>query len=43
LIGSKRSITYRSEKTEAAARVVPWLIAVMAFDTIGVVSHRMAC
>ncbi len=27
----KRSITYRSEKTEAAARVVPWLIAVMAW------------
>ena len=27
----KRSITYRSEMTEAAARVVPWLIAVMAW------------
>ncbi|MDP2418526.1 MAG: inorganic phosphate transporter [Hydrogenophaga sp.] len=31
----KRSITYRIEKTEAAARMVPWLIAVMvwAFGT----------
>jgi inorganic phosphate transporter, PiT family len=31
----KRSITYRAEKTEAAARMVPWLIAVMvwAFGT----------
>ena len=27
----KRSITYRNEMTEAAARVVPWLIAVMAW------------
>ena len=27
----KRSITYRSEMTQAAARVVPWLIAVMAW------------
>lgn len=27
----KRSITYRSEKTEAAARAVPWLIALMAW------------
>jgi PiT family inorganic phosphate transporter len=27
----KRSITYRSEMMEAAARVVPWLIAVMAW------------
>jgi PiT family inorganic phosphate transporter len=27
----KRSITYRSEMTGAAARVVPWLIAVMAW------------
>uniref|UniRef100_UPI00356375A8 inorganic phosphate transporter n=1 Tax=Hydrogenophaga sp. TaxID=1904254 RepID=UPI00356375A8 len=27
----KRSITYRNEKTEAASRVVPWLIAVMAW------------
>ena len=27
----KRSITYRSEMTEAGARVVPWLIAVMAW------------
>jgi PiT family inorganic phosphate transporter len=31
----KRSITYRAEKTEAATRMVPWLIAVMvwAFGT----------
>lgn len=27
----KRSITYRSEMTQAAARVVPWLIAVMVW------------
>src|SRR3990167_9475532 len=27
----KRSITYRNEMTEAASRVVPWLIAVMAW------------
>ena len=27
----KRSITYRSEMTEAASRTVPWLIAVMAW------------
>lgn len=27
----KRSITYRSDMTEAAARVVPWLIAAMAW------------
>lgn len=27
----KRSITYRSEKTEAAGRAVPWLIALMAW------------
>lgn len=27
----KRSITYRNEMTEAATRVVPWLIAVMAW------------
>jgi PiT family inorganic phosphate transporter len=27
----KRSITYRNDMTEAAARVVPWLIAVMAW------------
>ena len=27
----KRSITYRSEKTVAAGRVVPWLIALMAW------------
>lgn len=27
----KRQITYRSEMTEAAARVVPWLIAAMAW------------
>jgi len=31
----KRSITYRAEKTEAATRMVPWLIAIMvwAFGT----------
>ncbi|MEZ5701516.1 MAG: hypothetical protein R3E42_05420 [Burkholderiaceae bacterium] len=27
----KRSITYRSEMTQAASRVVPWLIAAMAW------------